>query len=487
MKYFILSTFLVCASLTAHSQWTTKANLGASARNHPVTFSIDGLGYVFTGYRTTAGQVFSDGLSYDPETDSWSNLSNFPGGARGFAVGDSYNGKGYLGFGVNPAGFLNDLWEYEPSSDTWTELASCPCLARRHPAFTITSNGKIYVGLGNGNDAQGDAVAGFGDWWEYNISTDSWAQMPDLPAAGRHHPYFFSLGTDAYVGFGDNHVTIFKDFYKFNSLTSQWTTLNDFPGESRVAGAQFSYGEYGYIVDGEGSDHQNLDDGEFYRYDPSTDTWETFASHSGDGLWAPGAFVIDSMVYVTGGDNGANASMITLWAYSLERHPVDKAMTSAGSTYTLDEDFFDEDASYQWIDCNDNNAELADETNSTVNVPEGGSYALVVTYAEGGIDTSACYNGSPTGIDDGLSDFEKQFKIYPNPAKDWVQFQNFNELNKNLNYTIVNYSSVEVESGQIDDAYNGINLGDLSVGLYLLVIKDEEGTVMNAQRIIKLE
>jgi len=55
---------------------------------------------------------------------------------------------GVLGLGF---GDLNDLWEYDPRTEQWTELSPCPCEGRRHPAFTITENGKLFVGMGDNN------------------------------------------------------------------------------------------------------------------------------------------------------------------------------------------------------------------------------------------------------------------------------------------------------------------------------------------------
>lgn len=459
----------------AFSQWTTKTSKSGVAVNHPVTFTIDGMGYAFTGFNTSLSRIYNAGYQYNPTTNSWSFLRNFPGGARGFAVGASHNGKGYLGFGRDVPGYLNDLWEYDPVNDSWRQLASCPCLGRRHPAFAITSDGKIYVGLGDGLNQSGQFVAGFGDWWEYEISTDTWTQRAAFPGLGRHHPYFFALGTDVYAGFGDNHTFIFDDFYKYNSTNDTWTTLARFPGESRVAGAQFTYNGYGYIVDGEGSDHQNLDDGELYKYDPNNDTWEELAFHSGDGLWAPGAFVIDSMVYVTGGDLHNDASLNTLWAYSLveQDQRVDSALTLDEGTIFLDSsNFFDENASYQWVDCNNNFEPLAGETNATIAIPKNKTYALIITYSEGGKDTSGCYTYDPVSIAENQLNDDLSVAVYPNPVKNTLNIGEISNANKRYEYSITNVFGMKVMEGEIQgNIINTIDVDNLSNGIYLLNLR----------------
>ena len=55
-------------------------------------------------------------------------------------------------------------------------------------------NDKVFVGCGSNTN--------LGDWWEYDISNDTWTQKADFPGNDRHHPYCFSIGDYAYVGFG---------------------------------------------------------------------------------------------------------------------------------------------------------------------------------------------------------------------------------------------------------------------------------------------
>lgn len=318
MKRLYTLLILCCTlSLSAQTNWQQKSNIPGSARNHPVTFSIDGKGYVLTGF-ATPNMLLNDFHRYDPVADSWTSLASFPGGVRGFAYGEAHNGKGYIGFGLGAGNNrLNDLWEYNPSTNTWTQLASCPCTGRRHPAFTITDNGKLYVGMGD------DAVSGdLNDWWEYDIATNAWTQKATLPGPRRHHPYYFSIGTDAYVGFGHSGPNIYNDFYRFSSLTGTWTQMRDFPGEARVAGAQFSYGGFGYIISGEGSDHQNLDTGEFFQYDPRLDSWIEQEPHPGDGRWATGTFVIGDEVFLLAGQDARSIDQNDMWSYDLKRTTV---------------------------------------------------------------------------------------------------------------------------------------------------------------------
>lgn len=304
--HILLTLLLLSAGCIVAEEWEESSSLPSQAvtRNHPITFSIGKYGYYLTGYGSDE-QVHDDFYRYDSETDTWEILEDFPGLPRGFSYGVEYNGKGYAGFGLwfegNSSEYLNDLWKFDPETNEWEELAPCPCKGRRHPAM-VAVNGKIFVGLG---DAPSENLK---DWWEFDIETNSWKQLPDLPSLERHHPYYFGIDNDVYVGLGhgtkrdENGKFIYKSWFKWSSETNEWTQLNDFPGEGRVAGTQFSYDGKGYVLSGQGDDHLNFEEGEFYQYDPVSDSWSALPSHPGSSSrWAPGSFVIDGYVYFTSG------------------------------------------------------------------------------------------------------------------------------------------------------------------------------------------
>ena len=56
----------------------------------------------------------------------------------------------------------------------------------------------------------GSNTANLGDWWEYDINSDSWSQKPDIPGNDRHHPYYFGIGNYAYVGFGHEALQVLE-------------------------------------------------------------------------------------------------------------------------------------------------------------------------------------------------------------------------------------------------------------------------------------
>ncbi|MDB4060386.1 T9SS type A sorting domain-containing protein [Vicingaceae bacterium] len=297
-KILLFSLFLFSSSLMAQT-WDRKTNI-PSARHHPITFSINGIGYSVTG-TSSANVPTKDFYDYDPASNSWSTLPLFPGLSRSFGIGTvAPNNLAYIGFGTSSTQFLRDLWSFDASDSSWTRLADCPGSARRHPAMISIGN-RIYVGLGD------SPTGNLNDWWMYDISTNSWTQTANLPANGRHHPFMFNASGSVYAGLGHGNIgnrgVIYKDWYKLDTASNTWTAMSDFPGEARVAGTQFTAYGYGFVLSGDGDDHSFMQTGEMWRYDPSTDIWTQLPSHPGNSIWAPGSFVINNEVYFLGGLN----------------------------------------------------------------------------------------------------------------------------------------------------------------------------------------
>ena len=278
--------------------------------HHSFAFSFDDMGYIVAGNSDSG--MRDDFYQYDPVNDSWTELTPFPGAARGFAIGDTWDGKAYFGFGYDGTSLLNDLWVFDPSNMSWTELASCPCAERTHPAM-IAHNGKVFVGLGGGG-----SLGNLKDWWEYDIASNTWSQKDDLPSLGRHHPYQFGIGDYVYTGFGHGDG-IFNDWFRYDIAVETWTQVATLPAEGRVAGTQFSYDGLGYVLSGDGDDHGSMNTGEFWAYDPLTDTWDELPSHPEGSRWAPASFIINGEVYII---NGTSFSQYVTQIYKFDLNPV---------------------------------------------------------------------------------------------------------------------------------------------------------------------
>ncbi len=299
--------------------WDQTSSFIGDGRHHPITFSNEDYGFV------VSGSYLDDFYRYDKLNETWSQLADIPFSGRGYSYGVAIENKAYMGFGSTSNGqYPTDWWEYDMDNNTWNQKSDFPGDGRQHPAMVVVNN-KIYVGCG-GNDN-----GNLGDWWEYDVLTDVWMQKSDIIGNNRHHPYYFGIGNYAYVGFGHGSLPgpgsnpaspsyIYNDFYKYDPSIDTWFQLADFPSEARVAGTQFSYNGKGYVLSGDGDDHGPLSAGEFWEYNPVNDSWSQLSSHPGGAIWAPGNFVIGCDVYFLLGQNWNNNSgtyPISVYKYKL--------------------------------------------------------------------------------------------------------------------------------------------------------------------------
>lgn len=121
---------------------------------------------------------------------------------------------------------------------------------------------------------------------------------------------------------------------------------------------------------------------------------------------------------------------------------------------------------YQWINCDEGNANIPNETNQSYTPINNGNYAVEINL-NGCSSTSECINISTIGIND-LND--NIFSIYPNPAKNTIVITSSLSLN-NLSYSIYDSQGRLVHSGLFKN--NGqIVISDLTPGSYILRVNN---------------
>ncbi|MFM7565632.1 MAG: T9SS type A sorting domain-containing protein, partial [Flavobacteriales bacterium] len=69
---------------------------------------------VATGYVGGLATVTEEVWSFNPGSNSWNRVCDFPGSSRRFFSAFTLGGKGYIGMGTNGIN-LNDFWEFDPS------------------------------------------------------------------------------------------------------------------------------------------------------------------------------------------------------------------------------------------------------------------------------------------------------------------------------------------------------------------------------------
>ncbi|HOY30571.1 MAG TPA: kelch repeat-containing protein [Bacteroidales bacterium] len=237
--------------------WIQKADFGGAQRANAVGFSIGNKGYIGTGVSNDV--KLKDFWEYDPSTNIWTQKADLPGSPRLSAVGFSIGNKGYIGTGFNPDStvlFYKDFWEYNPSTDTWTQMADFGGTARTWAVgFSIGTKG--YIGTGDYPEK---------DFWEYDPALDTWTQKADFGGTGRNDAVGFSIGQKGYIGTGN---PLCNDFWEYDLASDTWTQKANVGGGNRQEATGFSIGQKGYIGMGGGDSGYKKD---LWEYTPSFNT-----------------------------------------------------------------------------------------------------------------------------------------------------------------------------------------------------------------------
>ncbi len=249
----------------ATNTWSQKADFPGNPRRSPVAFSIGKKGYYGTGSSTYG--VHRDLWEYDPKTDSWTQKSSIPSWApaREMATAWALNGKGYIGMGrANSYTFYSDVLRYDPSSDSWKQVSAFP---GQNPgsavAFVIDSF--AYVGTGGVSGHSGSDA-----FFRYDPVKDDWSSIPDLPGPGRRNATSFSIQGKGYVGLGWNGDTYYKDAYVYHPSKNAWKAVPDLPAKRRRNATGFSLKGEGYAACGR-KNGSNVATDEVWKFIPESD------------------------------------------------------------------------------------------------------------------------------------------------------------------------------------------------------------------------
>ena len=231
----------------ATASWTQKANLPAVGRRNAVSFVIGDYAYVGTGVDNAVapmGNILRDFWKYDPFTNSWSAIPDYPGGGFSggvyFATAFSIDGKGYVCGGKRaPDTYSASLYEYKPSANQWSPRASFPGGPRFQLASVVGGN-KVYLGFGTDEDIHRR------DWWEYHPGTNVWTQNGDFPNTGRANLITFTIDGRPHVGMGSDGGYK-NDLWEYVPLNDSWITRRNFPVSGRKYSSCFVINNRAYV------------------------------------------------------------------------------------------------------------------------------------------------------------------------------------------------------------------------------------------------
>lgn len=199
----------------------------------------------------------------------------------------------------------------------------------RTGAVSFVIDDVAYVGLGS------DGEDYLTDFWKYDASRNFWQEIAPFPGVGRISGVAFSANGKGYVGTGFNNdleVEELGDFWQYDPETDSWTEVASFGGTARYSAVAFTLNGLGYV--GTGYDGSYLKD--FWKYDPNTDSWTQSLSLFGSKRESAFAFVLGGKAYVGSGLNN-DQFLYDFWAFDPE--------TDQWIDFSIDDDdhdFFDE-------------------------------------------------------------------------------------------------------------------------------------------------
>jgi N-acetylneuraminic acid mutarotase len=214
---------------------------------HVQLFGVDGTLYLLGGESGSAYVAQGSAFALDPGATTWRALSPLPAGLeRGAAGLVSAPPHLYLLGGAGTQDALASCLDYDLLTDTWTQLPDLPA-PRSHPAAMRRGDGTLIVfgGLStlDASEPLADAVA-------LPLGADTWTPMgaAPLPTPRGGCAYGIVQGQFICAG-GESGVAALHVADSYDPNTDQWTALPDLPA-ARAGIQGVAIGERLYIPGG---------------------------------------------------------------------------------------------------------------------------------------------------------------------------------------------------------------------------------------------
>ena len=296
MRLFLFCSVIIPLWVTAqYNTWTKLNDVGMGKRERATGFAIGNFGYLCGGI-DTAEIVHKDLWAYNPQSDAWTQKADLPGSPRRDAVSFVIGNFAFVGTGMDsvsgPTGDrLKDFWRYNPSTNSWAAVAD----------FPGGGGDGIYFATGFAVGGKGYLCGGkigpnlySSQLWEYKPSNNQWIQRASFPGGVRYQMLSFVVGSKAYVGMGTDQNIFKKDVYCYDPGANNWQAIASFPAYERGSASAFSLEERGFVC--LGNNGGLLSD--LIEYNPKTNSWTLRAAYGGSERKSAISFVIDNKAYV---------------------------------------------------------------------------------------------------------------------------------------------------------------------------------------------
>lgn len=143
---------------------------------------------------------------------------------------------------------------------------------------------------------------------------------------------------------------------------------------------------------------------------------------------------------------------------------IDTTVVQNGATLTANQ----EAASYRWVDCELNYADIAGANNKIFTATQNGNYAAIISISSCS-DTTSCFAVTTIAIKE--NSFKQEIKVYPNPVQDYLHLT-FENTQEKVAITICDIQGKQLESKQhVNIKSLLLNVQNLQQGNYMLQVK----------------
>jgi len=292
--------------------WTQKANFPGAARYYDASFSIGHYGFIGCG---TGASYYNDFYKWNQTTNTWTTAASYPGAGYYYSpISFSIEGKGYIGLGYGPSGVSQDLWSYDTTSNTWTQMASLPGSGRYDESIFVIGHKAYIIGGSSGGSPY------LNDVWMYDAHSNTWTQMNNSPSGNASDGQVaFAIGNHGYIGGGWDGSSGHNTCWQYDTTNDTWTSIANLPLATGLSGDSraFVIGSKAYVCTGATpGTHTTLPLG--YVYDTASKAWSVFTNMGVNGIergYAV-AFTIGNDGYIATGIDSLGGMLNDLWQYT---------------------------------------------------------------------------------------------------------------------------------------------------------------------------
>lgn len=380
--------------------------------------------------------------SFNPKTNEYKIIEKLEQNKHGYhPQGHLILAKNGNLYGLTRERTNSRILEYTPGEDSVRSVFQFADSIGRDPMGSLVeaSNGKMYGFTNNGGDSSS------GVFFEFDVSNYSYKVIQHLSKElGQYSQSSLveapngTLYGVTYRGGSDKQSR--GTLVSYNLNTKVFKRVQDFKGVT------YGYSQQTPIMAKNGKMYLGTGSSNIIEIDPQLDTMyrvSTMNSNAGR-YFTMGSF--------------AQPQICNLKARITQNAEV---LTATDSNLT-----------YQWINCDSNDAPIAGATSRTFTATKNGNYAVVIV---DGIcnDTSECaFVNSIKDPVDGVEEYNQaNVSMYPNPVNDVLTISS-DKLIEQVNI----YNMAGVQLKQVSNS-NEINMSEFPAGMYLVEVKTQHGGI----------